>query len=59
MKPPTVCQGPTEIRDKELCRWIKSLVAHEQLDFIFVSIRSPRFLEDECLKVIHEIYWWL
>jgi len=54
-----VCQGPTEIRDKELCRWIKSLVAHEQLDFIFDSIRSPRFLEDECLKVIHEIYWWL
>jgi len=56
---PTVCQGSTETRAKEPCRGIKSLVAHAQLDFIFDSNRSPRFLEDECLKVIHEIYWCL
>jgi len=54
-----MCQGPTEIRGKEPCRGIKSLVAHAQLDFIFYSNLSPRFLEDECLKVIHDIYWWL
>jgi len=56
---PTVCQRPTEIRGKEPCRAIKSLLAHAQLDFIYDSNRSPRFLEDEFLKVIHEIYWWL
>jgi len=56
---PTLCQGSTEIRGKEPCRAIKSLAAHAQLDFIFDPNRSPRFLEDECLTVIHEIYWWL
>jgi len=51
-----VCQGPTEIRGKEPCRGIKSLVANAQLEFIFDSNRSPRSFGDECLNVIHEIY---
>ena len=55
---PTVSQGPTEIRGKEPCRGIKSTLAHAQLDIIFDSDRCPCFLEDECLMVIHEIYWW-
>jgi len=56
---PTVCQGTTEMRGKEPCRGMKSLVAYDQLDFIFDSNRCPCFLKDECLMVIHEIYWWL